>query len=120
MLLPTLMLLGTLASTSNAAEPKIEAYKAPFHVGKSVMACGRLAEVKHFSNRHYLNLDKRYPNQTLTILVWNKDYRWFENRFGDLDDYIGRRFCARGKIEDYKHNIQMQVKNPQFLRLMDK
>lgn len=41
-----------LSIASHAAEPKIEAYKAPFHVGKSVMACGNLAQTKHLSNRH--------------------------------------------------------------------
>lgn len=105
---------------SHATEPKIEAYKAPFHVGKTVMACGILAETKHFPNRHYLNLDKKYPKQSLTVLVWNKDYRWFEQRFGEIDSYVGRRFCARGKIEEYKNNLQMKVTNPQFLRLMNK
>ena len=107
------------STLSYAAEPKIEAFKAPFHVGKTVMACGTLAETKHLSNRHYLNLDKKYPNQSLTVLVWNKDYRWFEDRFGKIDSFVGRRFCARGKIEEYKNNMQMQVTNPQFLRLMD-
>lgn len=113
------ILLSVSAITANAAEPKIEAYKAPFHVGKSVMACGNLAEVKHLSNRHYLNLDKRYPNQTLTILVWDRDYRWFEERFGKIDGYVGKRFCVRGTVEEYKNNMQIQVKNPQFLRLMN-
>ena len=108
------------STLSYAAEPKIEAFKAPFHVGKTVMACGTLAETKHFSDRHYLNLDNKYPKQSLTVLVWNKDYRWFEQRFGKIDSYVGRRFCARGKIEEYKNNLQMKVTNPQFLRLMDK
>lgn len=112
------VLLST--TVSHAAEPKIEAYKAPFHVGKTVMACGVLAETKHFPDRHYLNLDKKYPKQSLTVLVWNKDYRWFEQRFGKIDGYVGRRFCVRGKIEEYKNNLQMKVTNPQFLRLMNK
>lgn len=101
-----------------AAEPKIEAYKAPFYMGQTVMACGILVETKHLSNRHYLNFDRKYPNQTLTILVWDNDYRWFEERFGKIDAKIGQRFCGRGMIEEYKNNIQMQIKNPQFLRLM--
>ena len=111
---------GLLLSTiPYAAEPKIEAYKAPFHVGKSVMACGNLAQTKHLSNRHYLNLDKKHPNQSLTILVWDNDYRWFEEKFGKIDSYVGRRFCVRGTIEDYKGNLQIKVSKPQFLRLMD-
>ena len=93
-----------------ASEPKIEAYKAAFYMGKTVMACGTLVETKHLSNRHYLNLDKKYPNQTLTILVWDNDYRWFEERFGKIDTKIGQRFCGRGLVEEYKNNIQMQIK----------
>lgn len=117
MLAISILSLGSISS--NASEPKIEAFKAPFHVGKTVMACGSLAQVKHVSNRHYLNMDKKYPAQSLTVLVWDSDYRWFEERFGSIDGFVGRRFCVRGKIEEYKNNMQMQVTNPQFLRLMN-
>lgn len=120
--IPAVMALYILSFSSvacYAAESKIEAFKAPFHVGETVMACGSLAEVKHLSNRHYLNLDKRYPNQTLTLLVWDNDYHWFEERFGKIDGFVGRRFCARGKVEEYKNNMQIKVTNPQFLRLMN-
>lgn len=118
-LLTILSLLSISAvGITHAKEPKIEAFRAAFHVEQSVMACGQLVEVKHLSNRHYLNLDKPYPNQTLTLLVWDNDYRWFEERFGKIDSMIDQRFCARGKIEEYKNNMQMQIKNPQFLRLM--
>ena len=113
-----LSICGFSPIISYAAESKIEAFKAPFHVGKTVMACGNLAEIKHLSNRHYLNLDKKYPNQTLTLLVWDSDYRWFEERFGNIDGFVDRRFCARGRIEEYKNNMQIKVTNPQFLRLM--
>ncbi|TCM70990.1 hypothetical protein EC844_101266 [Acinetobacter calcoaceticus] len=114
-----LFLISALSTTAlYAQEAKIEAFKAPFYVGQSVMACGKLVETKHLSNRHYLNLDKAYPNQTLTLLVWDTDYRWFEERFGKIDAMIGQRFCARGTIEEYKNNMQLKIKNPQFLRLM--
>ncbi|RZL05771.1 MAG: hypothetical protein EOO89_25630 [Pedobacter sp.] len=91
-----------MINSSFAQEPKIEAYKAPFFVGQSVMACGTLAQVKHLSNRHYINLDKKYPNQTLTVLVWDNDYRWFEDKFGKIDNMLGQRFCARGMVEVFE------------------
>ena len=112
-----LFYLVLIYASANAQEIKIEANKAAFHVGKTVMACGQLMETKHLTNRHYLNLDNKYPNQSLTLLVWDKDYKWFENRFGEIDSMVGSRFCARGKIEEYKNNLQIQVSNPQFLRL---
>lgn len=66
------VVMGTVlfsTTLANAAEPKIEAFEAPFHIGETVMACGTLAQTKYFSNRHYLNLDKKHPNQSLTVLV---------------------------------------------------
>ena len=110
--------LSLVSLSSFGQELKIEAIKAPFHVGKTVMACGVLADIKHLDNRHYLNLDKPYPNQSLTLLIWDNNYRWFEERFGKIEDMKGRRFCARGTIEEYKNNLQMNVNNPQFLRLI--
>ena len=97
-------LLSMASLNAFSQEIKIEAIKAPFHVGKTVMACGQLAEIKHLENRHYLNLDRMYPNQTLTLLVWDNNYKWFEERFGRIDSMVGKRFCARGPIEEYKNN----------------
>ena len=111
-------ILAIASVSATAQEVKIEAIKAPFHVGKSVMACGQLAEVKHFDNRHYLNLDRTYPNQTLTLLVRDNKKKRFKESFGRIDGMVGKRFCARGTIEEYKNNLQMKVNNPQFLRLM--
>lgn len=100
------------------AEEKIEAFKSAFYVDKTVMACGQLVQIKDMNGRYYLNLDKNYPNQSLTLLLWNKDYHWFESKFGNMNNLIGYRLCARGKIEEYKNNLQMHLTNPQYLRLI--
>lgn len=109
------LLLSTLAT---AADPRIEARKAHLYVGKSVMACGTLAEINHLPNRHYMNFDKKYPNQSLTALIWNKDYRWFENRYGKIDNFVGSRFCVIGNVAPTQNYLQINVTNPQFLKLM--
>lgn len=115
-----LVVVCTMASTLvQAQEQKIEASKSAFHVGKTVMACGTLAEIKHFPKKHYFNFDKKYPNHSLGLLVWDSNYKWFEQRFGDMNQLLGRRLCARGKIEQYKNHLQMIVENPQFLRVME-
>lgn len=106
------------SSVAHSEEPKIEAFKAAFHVGKSVMACGKVAEVKEGRSVIYLNLDKPYPNQTLGLLVWSSDRDRFEQRFGKLETFRGERVCARGQIEDYKGSLQIKLSNPQFLRLI--
>ena len=106
----------TQANTAGAE--RIPAYKAPFYVGKEVMACGVLSGTSRFSKGIYLNLDKPYPNQTLTVVVWNESVAPIEAKFGSLDRNIGKTFCALGTIEKYKKHLQIQIDNPQFLRLM--
>lgn len=96
----------------------IEAYRAPFYVGKQVMACGVLAAASKFAKGVYLNLDKQYPNQTLTLVLWDESVAPIEANFGALNSLIGRTFCALGTVEQYKKSLQIQIENPQFLRLM--
>ncbi|GLR63867.1 NERD domain-containing protein [Marinospirillum insulare] len=98
---------------------RIEAYRAPFYVGKQVMACGVLADTTMFSKGMYLSLDKKYPNQTLTLVVWDENIAPLESKFGSFNSKVGRTFCALGTIEKYKKNLQVQIENPQFLRLMN-
>lgn len=104
--------------SSAAGVERIEAYRAPFYVGKQVMACGVLAGTSNFAKGMYLSLDKKYPNQTLTLVVWNESIAPLEAKFGSFNSKIGHTFCALGTIEQYKKNLQIQIENPQFLRLM--
>lgn len=82
------------------------------------MVCGTVAEVKSFSKGTYLNLGARYPNQHLSILIWNINEDLFKKRFGGFATFNGQRACARGRIETYRDKLQVKVANPQFLRLM--
>lgn len=113
--------LGALLSVTSLysmAEEQIEAYKAPFYVGKTVMACGTVAQVSHGRKATYLNMDKAYPNQTLGLVIWHSDADGYERRFGKLDAMAGERMCGRGTITEYKNTLQIIMKNPQYLRLM--
>lgn len=100
------------------AEDQIEAIRAPFYVGKSVLACGRVMQVTVRSNVTYINLDRSYPNHTLGLVIWQSSLADYENRFGKLSALEGRRVCARGLIEEYRNKLQIIMRNPQFLRLM--
>lgn len=104
--------------TLHASEPRIEARKAAFHVGEMVMACGTVVQVSKAKKAHYLNLDNRYPNQTLAVLSWNNNLKGFEQRFGKMYQFENQRVCVRGKITEYRNNLQIQLSNPQFLRVM--
>ncbi len=112
------MLMLSLVSLSSHAEPKIESFKAPFYVGETVMACGKVTQVSQGKKATYLNLNKRYPNQDLAVLIWDSNIPKFNQRFGKLDKLKNSRVCARGEITEYKDALQIKVSNPQFLRLM--
>lgn len=114
----SLLMLAFVGMTSVKAEDRIEASKAPFHVGKTVLACGSVAQVTQQPKVIYLNLDRRFPDQTLGLVVWQSDRAAFESRLGSLASLQGKRVCARGRIEDFRNKLQLVVKNPQFLRLM--
>ena len=114
-----LLFFGLSAVTHQSlAEEQIEAVKSPFHVGESVLACGRVAQVSGRSEVTYINLDRPYPNATLALVIWQSNLPAYESRFGRLSLLEGKRVCARGMIEEYRKGLQIIMKNPQFLRLM--
>lgn len=113
-----LLIQTILVVTTAQAEPTIDSSKAAFHVGKEVMVCGKVHEVKTFNKGTYINIGGRYPNQHINFLVWNSDQPKFTARFGSLSVFLGAQACARGRVESYKNALQIQVENPQFLRLM--
>ena len=113
-----LVLCVSAAPRLSLAEGQIEALRAPFHVGESVLACGQVAQVSVHSEVAYINLDRPYPNHTLALVIWQSDLAAYETRLGRLSTLEGKRVCARGTIEEYRKRLQMILKNPQFLRLM--
>jgi len=121
----TLLLLGHsvaqadgVFTASTNTTPTIEASEAPFHVGGTVMACGTVVEIKRLSKMTFLNLDKRYPSQNLSILIWSNNVSKFQSKFGDLGSLVGDRVCAFGEISMYKSNIQMKMSNENLLKVM--
>lgn len=98
-------------------ELKIKAREAPFHVGKKVIACGKVTQVYKGGKRNYLNLDGYFPNQPLSILIWGNKLRYFEQAFGDIEDLKGLTVCARGEVSEYKGDIQIQAFSPKFLNI---
>ncbi len=110
--------LTCLYMVSAQAESTIDSSKAAFYVGKDVMVCGTVYEVRPFSKGTYINVGARYPNQHISFLVWETDHQKFNARFGGLGVFQGAQACAQGLVENYKSKLQIKVSNPQFLRLM--
>lgn len=106
------------ASNRGSKAPRIAANKAPFYVGRTVLACGDVAQVTPFQRGTYLSLDAPYPREALTVIIWENDAPAVISRLGSLDALKGQRVCALGEIAQYKKRLQLQIKNARFLRLM--
>lgn len=89
------------AAASNTV-PAAQAYK---HIGDYRVVCGYVAQVKGFSKGKYLNLGTSYPNQDVTVVVWNSDIGNFDN----LDQYEGRDICVQGTVSSYKGTPQIKL-----------
>jgi hypothetical protein len=114
-----LLVIGVYAPSASADQHIIEANKAPFHVGETIMTCGNVLQIKRLKKRTYLNIDGKYPNQLISIMIWNSNLYKFREKFGDLNVLQGRRICVLGEIKEYRGNLEVMVSKANFLRLMN-
>ena len=99
-LIPTVLVL--LAGVGYA-QTSISAAEAKSHVGERATVCGEVASTHYaartWGNPTFINLDKPYPNQIFTVLIWGTD----RPKFGDPEElYRNKHICIIGKISDYK------------------
>jgi micrococcal nuclease len=80
------------------AETSISAAEAAKHIGEKAIVCGKVAST-HYAARTrgeptFINLDKPYPNQIFTVLIWGSD----RSKFGDPEEmYWNKHICVTGK-----------------------
>jgi hypothetical protein len=85
------------------AQSSISAAEAKNHVGEKATVCGEVASTHYAArsrgNPTFINLDKPYPTQIFTVLIWGSD----RPKFGDPEGkYQTKHICVTGKITDYK------------------
>jgi micrococcal nuclease len=82
------------------AQQKLTAAEAKLHVGQQATVCGSVAGL-HFASRTkgeptFINLDKPYPNQVLTIVIWGND----RSKFGSPAQTYFRRAFVRDRHDN--------------------
>ena len=100
------------------AQTSISAAEAKNHVGEKATVCGEVAGTHYAAtsrgNPTFINLDKPYPNQIFTVLIWGSD----RPKFGDPEQaYRGKRICVTGKISDYKGVPEVVAYEPSQIRV---
>src|ERR1700758_171961 len=113
-----IILLGVLLSPSVSAQNKLTAAQAKEHFGQTTTVCGEVVSTSYAdaSKGHptFLNLDKRYPNQIFTVVIWGEN----RTKFGKPEeDYKGKRICASGKITAYAGKPEIVVSDPKQIQV---
>ena len=109
-LIKTVLLSMFLSQLVFAAE-EISTKEAPFYTGKDVVACGVLQEVARFKRGLYLNMDNKYPKQSLTFIVWEDDINKFNQKFNGVESLVGQNLCGKGRVNEYKGRSQISLYN---------
>ncbi len=85
------------------AQKKLTATEAKDHVGETVTVCGNVVSTRYASTTKgqptFLNLDKPYPNQIFTVVIWGSN----RSKFGKPEvEYNEKRICVTGKISLFR------------------
>jgi micrococcal nuclease len=117
-LLLIMVLLGGLVSIAYAQETITPEDAAKF-IGHQKTVCGTVASV-HFAAKvkgqpTFINLDKPYPNQIFTVLIWGSDRSKFEQSPETL--YSGKEICVTGMIQSYQGRPEIIVKEPSQIKV---
>jgi len=95
------------------AQKKLTAIEAKDHYGETATVCGEVVSTRYANSTKgqptFLNLDKAYPNQIFTVVIWGEN----RGKFGKPEeDYKGKRICVIGKITAYGGKPEIVAKEP--------
>jgi DNA/RNA endonuclease YhcR with UshA esterase domain len=117
LLLVLVLILAVICATPAAAQKKLTTPEAEEHIGETATVCGTVASARYAASTKgqptFLNLDKPYPNQVFTILIWGEN----RSKFGTPEsEYKGKRICVTGKITQYRGAAEIVASDPQQIR----
>ena len=100
------------------AQTSISAAQAKDHVGEKATVCGDVASTRYAAssrgNPTFINLDKPYPNQIFTVLIWGNN----RPKFGDPEEaYRSKHICLTVKISDYKGAPEIIAYEPSQIKV---
>lgn len=111
MLLPKTLFLTCVLSAAGLAAlgQTITTAEAAHHVSEKQTVCGEIAG-EHTAESSkgtptFINLDKPYPHQVFTLLIWGQD----KENVGHLP--TTGRVCATGTITEYKGSPEIVLRD---------
>lgn len=100
-----------------AGAETITAAQAKAHLGRSETVCGRVTSTHYSAEGRkptFLNLDRPYPHQTFTIVIWGAD----RVQFGKPEEkYRDKTVCVTGTIRSYRGVPEIIAREPAEIRI---
>ncbi|MGO8990548.1 MAG: DNA-binding protein [bacterium] len=113
-----ILCLLIVGSISIAEEQFINPTDAEKYVGKEKTVCGVVVSATYASGTQgqptFLYLDRPYPNQIFTVVIWGMDRKTFNSPPEVF--YKGKTICVTGKIKSYKVGPEIMVNDPSQIR----
>ena len=84
------------------------------YIGQTVTVCGTVASAKYSAQTKgqptYLNLNRPYPNQIFSVLIWGRD----RPKFAEPPEafYQGANICVTGRITSFRGAPEIVVHAP--------
>ena len=107
-----LIIAATTFLPASALAASLSTEEASKHVGETVTVCGTVASANHAVRSRgeptFLNLDKAYPNQVFTAVIWGND----RPRFGAPETLLGKHVCTTGQIKLFRGKPEMILSDP--------
>src|ERR1017187_3022019 len=101
-----------------SAQQRLTAAEANAHVGQQATVCGSVAGVHHAVSSKgqptFVNLDKPYPNQIFTILIWGSDLPKFGN---PEQKYTRMQVCVTGMITVFRDVPEIVAHDPAAIKV---
>ncbi|HKF21967.1 MAG TPA: DNA-binding protein [Candidatus Angelobacter sp.] len=112
-----LILVGHCA----AAPLTLTTIEAKKHVGENATVCGLVVDV-HFAAGSkglptFVNLDKPFPNQVFTVLIWGDDLPKFAE---NPAKWQNRKVCATGTISEYRGSPEIVASSQDQVTISDR
>jgi hypothetical protein len=87
--------------------------EASSHVGETATVCGAVASAHYAAHSRgkptFLNLDKPYPHEVFTVVIWGSD----RTKFGTPETVLsGKQICATGAIQLYRGRPEIILHEP--------
>jgi DNA/RNA endonuclease YhcR with UshA esterase domain len=110
--------LGFLILEPALSQKNLTAAEAKDHLGETTTVCGSVVSTRYASSMKgqptFLNLDKPYPNQVFTVVIWGTNL----SKFGTPETgYKGKRVCVTGKITEYRGAPEIIADDPKQIRI---